>query len=229
MSIKIVPALAAACALMLLAACGGSEAPSESVEPEPPEVVEEAPAPEPEAEAEMEPEPMPTPEPTGTPRVRMETSEGTLVLELYPEKAPETVKNFLQYVDDGFYDETIFHRVISGFMIQGGGFEASMNEKSTRASIPNEAGGLSNVRYSIAMARTSDPHSASAQFFINHSTNQFLDKDQARDGWGYCVFGKVVEGTEVVDAISQVETGNRSGHQNVPVSPVLIRSVERAS
>lgn len=229
MSIKMLPALLACLAVGLLSSCGEPEAPSESAPPEPPEVVEESPAPaEEEPAPETEPEPVTAPEPTTPPKVRMETSMGTIVLELYPDKAPETVKNFLQYVDDGFYDSTIFHRVIPGFMIQGGGFTSEMREKSTRDPIQNEAGSLSNLRYTIAMARTSAPHSASAQFFINHQTNRGLDKDQAQDGWGYCVFGKVVEGSEVVNEIAQVQTGNKSGHQNVPTSPVVIRSAERA-
>lgn len=229
MSIKMLPALLACLAVGLLSNCGESEAPSESAPPEPPEVAEEPTAPpEEEPEAKAEPEPVTTPEPTITPKVRMETSKGTIVLELYPERAPETVKNFLQYVDDGFYDSTIFHRVIPGFMIQGGGFTAEMREKSTRDPIQNEAGSLSNLRYTIAMARTAAPHSASAQFFINHVTNQGLDKDQAQDGWGYCVFGKVVEGGEVVNEIARVQTGNKAGHANVPTTPVVIRSAKRA-
>lgn len=230
MSIKMLPALLACLAVGLLSNCGEPEAPSESAPTEPPEVVEEAPAPpEEEPAAKTEPEPVTTPEPTTPPKVRMETSMGTIVLELYPDRAPETVKNFLQYVDDGFYDSTIFHRVIPGFMIQGGGFTSEMQEKNTRDPIQNEAGSLSNLRYTIAMARTPDPHSASAQFFINHRTNRSLDKDQAQDGWGYCVFGKVVEGGEVVDEIAQVQTGSNRGHQNVPTTPVVIRNAERAS
>ena len=230
MTARITPVLAGCLALILLAHCGESEAPPESPPPEQPEIVEEPPAPEPEpeAEAKTEPEEMPTAEPESPPRVRMETSKGTIVLELYPDKAPVTVKNFLQYVDDGFYDETIFHRVIPGFMIQGGGFEASMQEKSTRDPIQNESGSLANLRYTIAMARTPNPHSASAQFFINLTTNQFLDKDQAQDGWGYCVFGKVVDGTDAVNAIAGVATGSHGTHQNVPVTPVLISSARRA-
>ncbi len=219
--------LAVAATIVLLARCGGSEAPPEEAPPEPPEVTEAPPVAEPEVEARVEPEPAPAPEPTGPPKVRMETSMGSMVLELYPDRAPETVANFLKYVDEEFYDRTIFHRVIPSFMVQGGGFTASMSEKQTRPGIRNEAGGLSNVRYSISMARTSDPHSATAQFFINHVTNRGLDKDQAPDGWGYCAFGKVVEGTEVIDKIAGVPTGNRDGHQNVPVTPVLIRKVER--
>lgn len=236
MPFKIAPPLTAALSLMLLAHCGDSEAPPESAppEPEPPEAVEsielrapvEAPPAEPEPKA--APEPAPPPEPQGPPKVRLETSMGALVVELYPDRAPETVANFLQYVDDKFYDGTIFHRVIPDFMIQGGGFTPAMEEKPTRAGIRNESdNALSNLRYTLAMARTPDPHSASAQFFINHKTNRFLDKDQARDGWGYCVFGKVVDGTDVVDSISQVATGNKAGHQAVPHDPVVIRTARR--
>ena len=229
MPIKILFPVLVALAMMLLAHCGGSEAPPESAPPEPPEAAEVPPAPElePEIEAKVEPEPVPPPEPTGPPKVRLETSNGSMVLELYPDRAPETVKNFLQYVDDGFYNRTIFHRVIPGFMIQGGGFTATLNKKNTRPPIENEAGSLSNVRYTVAMARTGNPHSATAQFFINSKRNAGLDKEHSNDGWGYCVFGKVVEGTEVVDAIGKVETGNKGGLQNVPVMPVLIRSMER--
>ena len=157
----------------------------------------------------------------------MVTSAGELVLELSPDRAPKTVENFLQYVDEKFYDGTVFHRVIPNFMIQGGGFTADMREKSTNSPINNEAGELSNLRYTIAMARTADPHSATAQFFINQVSNQMLDRQHARDGWGYCVFGKVIEGTDVVEAIAKVATGNRGPHQNVPVSPVMIESVRR--
>lgn len=230
MPVKLFLPFLAAIAMMLLTQCGGTEAPPESAPAESAEMTEAPPVPEPEPEPEAmetEPEPQPPAEPSGPPRVRMETSSGTMVLELYPDKAPATVKNFLQYVDDGFYNRTIFHRVIPNFMIQGGGFTASMREKDTRPPVENEAGTLSNLRYTIAMARTMQPHSATAQFFINHQTNRGLDKDQARDGWGYCVFGKVIEGEEVVEAIAQVPTGSQAGHQDVPVTPVLIRSVER--
>ncbi|MCY4187035.1 MAG: peptidylprolyl isomerase [Bryobacterales bacterium] len=169
---------------------------------------------------------MPDAEPS---RVRLETDKGALLLELYPDRAPETVANFLQYVDDGFYDGTIFHRVIPKFMIQGGGFDPEMQEKQARPPIQNESGAMANTKYTVAMARTPDPHSASAQFFINHQTNQFLDKENARDGWGYCVFGKVVEGTDVVESIAQVQTGSKMGHQDVPLEPVVIKSARRAS
>ena len=231
MLIKLALPLIMIAVMLLFANCGGGEAPPESPPEETPAEVEpEAPAPEPEPEpeAKAEPEPPPAEEPAGPPRVRMETDKGTLVLELYPDRAPETVANFLQYVDDGFYDGTIFHRVIPKFMIQGGGFVPGMQEKSTRQPVQNESGSMSNTKYTVAMARTADPHSASAQFFINHQTNQFLDKEHARDGWGYCVFGKVVEGTDVVEAIAQVATGSKMGHQDVPLTPVVIKSAKRA-
>ena len=160
-------------------------------------------------------------------RVLMETSKGPITLELYPDKAPQTVENFLRYVDDGFYDGTVFHRVIPKFMIQGGGFTPAMEQKKTREPVKNEAkNGLKNQRWTIAMARTSDPHSATAQFFINHKDNDFLDYP-GQDGWGYTVFGKVIAGTETVDAIAAVPTGNRGGHQNVPTDPVVITSAKR--
>jgi cyclophilin family peptidyl-prolyl cis-trans isomerase len=161
-----------------------------------------------------------------TPSVEMQTSQGAIVLELDAAKAPKTVENFLQYAKDGFYDGTIFHRVIPGFMIQGGGFTPDMAQKPTRAPVANEArNGLKNVRGSISMARTSDPHSATAQFFINHKDNPNLD-NPAHDGWGYAVFGKVTQGIEVVDKIAKASTGNRGMHQNVPVEPVVILSVK---
>ena len=159
--------------------------------------------------------------------VRMHTSKGDIVLALDPDKAPRTVANFLRYVDEGFYDGTIFHRVISGFMIQGGGFTPDMEKKPTHEPVVNEAGnGLKNVRGSIAMARTRDPHSATAQFFINHRDNPSLDYPSF-DGWGYAVFGRVVEGMDVVDAIAAVRTTHRDGHGDVPVEPVIIESVTR--
>lgn len=158
------------------------------------------------------------------PLVKLETSMGEIVLELNAEKAPDTVANFLQYVKDGFYNGTIFHRVIGTFMIQGGGFDANMSQKPTRAPIKNEAdNGLTNDTYTIAMARTQDPHSASSQFFINVADNKMLNhRDKSPQGWGYAVFGKVVKGQEVVDKIKAVDTGNRGMHQNVPVEPVTI-------
>jgi peptidyl-prolyl cis-trans isomerase B (cyclophilin B) len=152
-------------------------------------------------------------------------------IELYPDKAPDTVSNFLAYVDEGYYDGTIFHRVISNFMIQGGGFTADMREKETRDPVKNEAdNGLGNERGAIAMARTSDPHSATAQFFINTvETNDFLNhRAKTSQGWGYCVFGKMTEGYEVLDKIRRVATGNSRGHQDVPLTPVTIVAVRRA-
>jgi peptidyl-prolyl cis-trans isomerase B (cyclophilin B) len=159
------------------------------------------------------------------PRVKLETSMGVIVLELSPNRAPRTVDNFLQYVKDGFYDGTVFHRVIKGFMIQGGGLTEAMEPKPTREPIPNEADkGLKNRRGSIAMARTGDPHSATAQFFINTVDNRPLDyRDKTVQGWGYCVFGRVVQGMDVVDAIEAVETGRRAGYQDVPMETVVIQ------
>ncbi|CAG0933572.1 MAG: Peptidyl-prolyl cis-trans isomerase B [Rhodocyclaceae bacterium] len=159
------------------------------------------------------------------PVVEMKTNQGAILIELDAEKAPKTVANFLQYARDGFYNGTIFHRVIDGFMIQGGGFEPGMKQKSTRAPIENEAkNGLKNAAGTIAMARTQDPHSASAQFFINLVDNRPLDYP-SRDGWGYAVFGKVTQGFDIVQKIAKVKTGNASFHQNVPVDPILIESV----
>jgi len=163
-------------------------------------------------------------------RVKLATSAGDIVLELDREKAPKTVDNFLQYVRDGHYNGTVFHRVIPTFMIQGGGMDAKMTEKPTRAAIPLEArNGLNNVRGTVAMARTSDPNSATAQFFINVVDNAFLDAANARDGNGYAVFGKVVDGMDVVDKIKAVPTATRGMHQNVPTMPVTIQkaSVEK--
>ena len=161
-------------------------------------------------------------------RVKLSTSEGDIVLALDDENAPATVKNFLQYVRDGHYDNTIFHRVIDGFMIQGGGFEPGMKQKPTRAPIAHEgANGLRNTRHTVAMARTGDPHSATAQFFINVADNDFLNfKMPNANGWGYCVFGKVAEGGDVVDRIKGVATGRSGMHENVPTADVVIRRAE---
>jgi cyclophilin family peptidyl-prolyl cis-trans isomerase len=160
------------------------------------------------------------------PVVVMETSHGTIKIELFEDKSPITVRNFLSYVDDKHFDGTIFHRVIDGFMVQGGGFEPGMREKRTKDPIKNEAGnGLSNARGTLAMARTNDPDSASAQFFINHVDNKFLDRSDR--GAGYAVFGKVIEGMEIVDKIAKVRTANKGDHQNVPVDDVVIKSVRR--
>jgi peptidyl-prolyl cis-trans isomerase A (cyclophilin A)/peptidyl-prolyl cis-trans isomerase B (cyclophilin B) len=158
------------------------------------------------------------------PQVTLKTNMGDIVLELYPDKAPKSVANFLSYVKSGHYSGTVFHRVINNFMIQGGGFDKDMNQKPTTTKVQNEANnGLKNEAYSVAMARTSDPHSASAQFFINVKDNRFLDYP-GQDGYGYTVFGKVVKGMEVVNKIKTVETTNRGMHQNVPVQPVVVES-----
>ncbi|MDD2700871.1 MAG: peptidylprolyl isomerase [Sideroxydans sp.] len=158
--------------------------------------------------------------------VKLETNHGTITLQLDAEKAPVTTQNFLDYVNSGFYSNVIFHRVIPNFMIQGGGFEPGMKQKKTNDPIKNEAAnGLKNDKYTIAMARTGDPHSASAQFFINTKNNSFLDYP-GQDGWGYCVFGKVVEGMEVVDAIEKVKTGSSGFHQDVPREDVIIIKAE---
>jgi peptidyl-prolyl cis-trans isomerase B (cyclophilin B) len=161
-------------------------------------------------------------------KVRLNTTLGAIVLELDPQKAPLTVENFVAYVRDGHYDGTIFHRVISDFMIQGGGLDRDMNTKQTRAAIRNEAiNGLKNVLGAVAMARLPDPHSASAQFFINTSDNAFLDhRNQTDDGWGYCVFGRVVEGMPVVEAIEDVKTTRRRGYQDVPEQVIVIEKAE---
>lgn len=158
------------------------------------------------------------------PKVELKTSMGTVVLELYPENAPKTVENFLQYVKDGFYDGTVFHRVIPGFMVQGGGFTPNLQQKPTRPAIRNEAGnGLRNAVGTVAMARTADPHSATAQFFINVAENDFLDFKSPDDkGFGYTVFARVTAGMDVVAKITQVPTATVGPHQNVPRQPVLI-------
>ena len=162
--------------------------------------------------------------------VKLHTSAGLIGLELDPDKAPATVDNFLKYVRSGFYDNTVFHRVIDGFMIQGGGFEPGMKQKSTEPPVKNEAdNGLKNDRYTVAMARTSNPHSATAQFFINVADNGFLNHTApTSQGWGYCVFGRVTQGTDVVDKIRKVRTGNRGMHQDVPVEDVVIERAEEA-
>ncbi len=157
----------------------------------------------------------------------MQTNYGTIQIKLDTEHTPVTAENFLNYVKSGFYDGTIFHRVINGFMIQGGGFEEGMEQKETLEAIPNEADkGMANERGTIAMARTSDPDSATAQFFINVANNSFLNHTtKTADGWGYCVFGQVIEGMDVVDKIKQVSTTSRMGHQDVPVDDVVIQTV----
>jgi peptidyl-prolyl cis-trans isomerase B (cyclophilin B) len=165
------------------------------------------------------------------PKVVLTTSHGAITLELDAARAPKTVANFLDYVRSGHFNDTLFHRVIDGFMIQGGGFTPEFRQKPTKAPIENEgANGLKNTRYTVAMARTGDPHSATAQFFINVADNAFLDhKSPDSKGWGYCVFGRVVAGTEVVDRIKGVATGDRGMHQNVPKDDVVIERAEVAA
>ena len=166
---------------------------------------------------------------SSNPSVVVKTSMGSFTIELFPDKAPETVKNFLQYVDEGFYAGTIFHRVIDGFMIQGGGLDKDLTKKATRAPIVNEAGNkLKNLAGTVAMARTGDPNSATAQFFVNVVDNPALDyRDTSREGIGYCVFGKVTEGMDVVERITVVPTGTKGGMRDVPTTPVVIESVTR--
>ena len=163
--------------------------------------------------------------------VRLHTNHGPITLELDAKKAPGTVANFLEYVKDGSFDNTVFHRVIDGFMIQGGGFEPGMKQKPTRTPVKNEASnGLKNDKYTVAMARTGDPHSATAQFFINVADNAFLNHTaQTPQGWGYCVFGRVVDGTDVVDKITKVKTATRGMHQDVPLDDVVIERAEEIS
>jgi cyclophilin family peptidyl-prolyl cis-trans isomerase len=159
-------------------------------------------------------------------QVEMKTNMGLIRLQLFPDKAPKTVANFVKYAEEGFYNGTIFHRVIPKFMIQGGGHATDLSQKKTGEPVVNEsANGLENTRYTIAMARTNAPHSATSQFFINVADNDFLNRKSAQDGWGYCVFGEVTEGREVVDEIARVKTGSLSGMQDVPVDPVVIEEV----
>ncbi len=158
-------------------------------------------------------------------KVQFQTNLGNIIIELDKKKAPETVDNFVRYVSNGHYDKTIFHRVINGFMIQGGGFEKNMKEKATSAPIQNEAdNGLKNKAFTLAMARTNDPHSASSQFFINLVDNEFLDhSSKTMSGWGYAVFGKVIDGTDVVNMIAEVKTTTKGFHDDVPVKPITIK------
>jgi len=160
--------------------------------------------------------------------IKLHTNHGVITLELNSEKAPFTVQNFIDYVNSGYFDNTIFHRVINDFMIQGGGFESGMNQKKARAPIQNEAAnGLKNKAYTVAMARTSNVHSASAQFFINVADNGFLNyTSPTSDGFGYCVFGKVTEGKDVIDKIKKVKTASNSGHKNVPLEDVILQKAE---
>jgi peptidyl-prolyl cis-trans isomerase B (cyclophilin B) len=215
--------LIASCAALVLPGCNGSktDAPADAGQadkaPAPAKPADKAPAPSKTADK----KPVAGPKPVAV----METSMGTITIELDPAKAPVTVKNFLRYVDDKFYDGTIFHRVMPTFMIQGGGFEPGMEQKETHDPIPNEAkNGLKNKRGTIAMARTSAPHSATAQFFINVVDNAGLDYP-SRDGWGYCVFGKVIDGMDVADKIRAVETTTKGRFADVPVEDVIIKSV----
>jgi cyclophilin family peptidyl-prolyl cis-trans isomerase len=167
-------------------------------------------------------------QPAANPRVVLHTTKGDLTIELFADKAPQTVENFLAYVRSGHFDGTVFHRVIPGFVIQGGGFTAEMRQKPTSPPIQNEAkNGVKNARGTLSMARTSDPHSATSQFFVNLVDNRNLD-DPGEGGWGYAVFGKVVEGMGVVDSIAKEPTGNRAGHQNVPINPVTVTKAEVA-
>jgi peptidyl-prolyl cis-trans isomerase B (cyclophilin B) len=160
--------------------------------------------------------------------IKLHTNHGVITLELDAEKAPKTVQNFVEYVSAGHYDNTVFHRVINGFMIQGGGFEPGMKQKPNRSPVENEASnGLKNARGTVAMARTNDPHSATAQFFINVSDNAFLDHTApSGNGWGYCVFGRVIDGMDVVDKIKAVRTGSSGFHQDVPAEDVVIERAE---
>ncbi len=169
------------------------------------------------------------PESSTNPRVQMQTSMGEIVIELYPDKAPKSVANFLQYVDDGFYNGTIFHRVINGFMIQGGGFTPDMVQKQTRTPVLNEAdNGLRNTVGTIAMARTMDPHSATSQFYINVAMNSTLDfREKTPRGWGYAVFGRVVKGMDVVKAIKSTSTTSKGMYRDVPATPIMINNVSR--
>ena len=159
--------------------------------------------------------------------IKLTTNKGNIVIKLFEDKAPETVKNFINYTNNESYNGTIFHRVIKNFMIQGGGMLPDMSQINSNAPVVNEANNnLSNKKGTIAMARTSDPHSATSQFFINLKDNEFLDKNNAPDGWGYCVFGEVTEGIDVVENIGTVTTGNKAGHGDVPIEPIVIEKVE---
>ena len=156
-------------------------------------------------------------------KVFVDTSHGSFTLELYSDKSPKTVANFIEYVESGFYEGLIFHRIIEGFMVQGGGMTEDMQQKPTRDPIENEAAqGIDNEEGTIAMARTMDPHSATSQFFINVNNNRFLNAKESQDGWGYAAFGRVIDGMDVVNTIKCVPTGNRGGHQDVPLEPVVI-------
>ncbi len=212
--------------LLLALPLAAQTAPGAKAKPRPKPAAKVAPAPAP------APAPEPPPAPKAKPRVRLDTSYGPIVIELEPDLAPLTVENFLRYVKEGHYSGTIFHRVIPGFMVQGGGMVEDMSEKPTRAPIPNEApatfaAGLKNLRGTVAMARTDDPNSATSQFFISTADNASLDhRSPSAEGMGYCVFGRVVEGMDVVDRIERVRTGWRKGHQNVPEYAVRLKGAE---
>lgn len=212
--------------LLLALPLAAQTAPKAKAKPKAKPAAKVAPAPAP------APAPEPPPAPKAKPRVKLDTSYGPIVIELEPDLAPLTVENFLRYVKEGHYAGTIFHRVIPGFMVQGGGMLDDMSEKPTHPPIPNEApatfaAGLKNLRGTVAMARTDDPNSATAQFFISTADNASLDhKSPNAEGMGYCVFGRVVEGMEAVDRIEKVRTGWRKGHQNVPEYPVRLKGAE---
>jgi len=165
-----------------------------------------------------------------TNQITIHTSEGNITVSLNPEKAPQTVENFIYYIDANFYENTLFHRVIPNFMIQGGGFDTNFNQKPAKKRVDNEAdNGLSNEIGTIAMARTADPHSASSQFFINTANNDFLNyQTRSTQGWGYCVFGKVTEGMDIVEKISATNTGNRMGHSDVPTDDIIITNITKS-
>jgi peptidyl-prolyl cis-trans isomerase B (cyclophilin B) len=222
---------AALVAIGLLVALVGCEDPAVTTEPVAEPVTEQPLAEEPVAEQPVnEEQPVnDTPDPAANPVIIIDTSMGVIEVELWPEASPKTVENFLGYVDQSFFDGTIFHRVMPGFMIQGGGFAPDMSQKPVGQPVENEAqASVGNDRGTIAMARTSDPHSATAQFFINHTDNPNLDhSSKTPNGYGYCVFGKVTVGMDVVDAIAAVKTTNAGMHQNVPAQPVTIVSIRR--
>lgn len=233
-SIRSLWLVASVLVVALAFGCSGGDAPAERTEEgsaatppsaEPPGNAEEAGEVVPEGEEEGDVAP------GSYPVVEMRTSAGTITLELYPDRAPKTVDNFLSYVRRGFYDGTIFHRVVPGFVIQGGGFTTEMIKKETEPPIENEAdNGLRNLRGTICMARTNDPHSATSQFFINTRDNAPLDfRERSLRGWGYAVFGKVIDGMDVIDQIEGVQTTSRDGYQDVPVEPVVIESVRVVS
>jgi len=238
MRIQTLLAIAATASLMLALGCSDNEPAGQNGEgtgkgtgkPAPKPTPPSKPAPKPTTKPKPKPTPTPTPTPTAAPVVVIETSMGTIKAELWPDKAPITVKNFLRYVDEKHFDGLIWHRVMKGFMIQGGGFDASLRQKAVHDPIKNEAAtGRPNDRGTLAMARTSVIDSATAQFFINLVDNDFLNhRSKTVQGFGYCAFGKVTEGMDVVDKIGAVPVGNLGGHENVPTTTVLIKSIRRA-